>query len=141
VSRLAEIQAQYEAKRAAEAAAADDQRATDLEARMCLEDEHGRLAAVSVSRHVKGQPMSAFVRTPTSAEYKRYRDMVHRAVKKDNVGEQQKALDMLGQSCWVYPAAKEARDAMADAFPGIVMQLAVAAAALAEGKAEAEGKE
>jgi len=140
VSRLEEAQAKLAAKKAARDAAADEQLATDLEARLCLEDEHEVLAAVSISRHVKGHPVQAYVRAPTPAEYKRYRDQFHRAYKRENIPEQQKAQDLLGRTCWVYPAAKEAQDAMAEAFPGLVTQLAVAASALAEGKAEAEGK-
>jgi hypothetical protein len=62
----------------------------DLGALIALEDEHGSIASVKVSRFVAGQPTRAFLRTPNAAEYKRYKDLVFRAAadKRGIVGEQ-----------------------------------------------------
>ena len=142
MSKIAELEAKLEAKRAERAQAEEAQYELDLEARIALEDEHGTIAAVKVSRFVPGQPTRAYLRTPNGAEYKRYKAQMFKAAadKKSPVSTQQ-AQEMLASACWVYPAGKEAQDAMLGAFPGLLTPLSMAAAALAEGKAEEEGKE
>jgi hypothetical protein len=142
MSTLAELE-ELQAKRREERAKLEDaQRAVDLQARFDLEDEHveGGIAAVSVSRFVPGQPTQAYVRTPTPVEYKRYLDQVHRGVDKKSLRAQRDAQELLAQSCWVYPRKPEDRQAMLAIFPGILTPISVAAAALAEGRSEEEGK-
>lgn len=139
LAELEEIQAKRKEERAK---LEDEQRAKDLAARMDLEDSlpGTALAAVSVSRFVPGQPTQAFVRTPSTTEYKRYLDQVHRGVDKKSLAAQREAQQLLANSCWVYPVTPEDRKAMLEVFPGILTPLSVAAAALAEGRNEEEGK-
>lgn len=140
MTRIEELEAKLEVSRAARAKAEDEQYEVDLEARIALEEEHGTIAAVKVSRFTPGQPTRAFLRTPTGSEYKRYKTQIHKAVDKKNITSQQEAADLLARSCWVYPATDDAKVAMLDAFPGLLTPLSMAAAALAEGKTEDEGK-
>jgi hypothetical protein len=135
-------------KRAARAAAREEQEANDLEARIRLEEEHGPLAAVSASRFEPGQPTMAFVRKPTVPEYKRYKTQVYGAAhekgKRNTIGNptlSREAQELLAKSCWVYPETEEARDAMLATYPGILSPLSQAATALAEGATEDEGKD
>lgn len=134
-----ELQARRQEEKAKRA---DEQRAKDLVARMELEDEHSDsgIASVSVARFVPGQPTQAYVRTPTPAEYKRYLDQIHRGVDKKSLPAQRAAQELLAQSCWVYPRKPEDRQAMLSVFPGILTPISVAAASLAEGRSEEEGK-
>ncbi len=126
-----------EARAAAEAA----QYEKDLEARIRLEDDLGTLAAVKVVRHVPGQPMQAFVKTPSPSQYKRYKDLVQRSGDdKNGAAKRSDAIDQLARAAWVYPAAEEDREKMLEAFPGILTPIFVAAVRLAEGKSEDEGK-
>lgn len=138
---VAELEAKLEAKRAERAQAEEAQYEKDLEARIQLEDEHGTIAAVKVSRFVAGQPTRAYLRTPNSAEYKRYKaQMFAVAANKKSPLSPQQIQEQLAEACWVYPAAKDAKAAMLEAFPGLLTPLSMAAAALAEGTAEDEGK-
>jgi hypothetical protein len=139
-SRIEELEERLAQNRAARSKAEEAQYAVDLEARISLEEQHGTIAAVKVSRFSPGHPTQAYLRTPTGAQYKRYKDQIHRAVDKKNIHAQQEASELLARSCWVYPASDEAKAAMLDAFPGLLTPLSMAAAALAEGKAEDEGK-
>ncbi len=143
MSRAEELEAKLEAKRAERAAAEEAQYEKDLEARIELEDEHGTIAAVKVSKFVAGQPTRAFVRMPSSAEYKRYKAQVYAAssANRKSATSTLQAQELLAQSCWVYPATKEAREAMLEAFPGLLTPLIIAATALAEGVAEESGKD
>lgn len=141
MSKVAELEAKLAAKRAERDAAEEEQYEKDLEARIDLEDEHGTIAAVKVSRFVPGQPTRAFIRTPSSAEYKRYKaQMFASAGGKKGAISPEKAQEMLAEACWVYPAKKEDKDAMLESFPGLLTPMSMAAAALAEGVSEEEGK-
>ncbi len=141
MSRAEELEAKLEAKRAERAKAEEAQYEKDLEARIALEEEHGTIAAVKVSRHVAGQPTRAYLRTPTSAEYKRYKAQLFAlAGGKKCALSPQGVQEQLAESCWIYPAGKEAQAAMLEAFPGLLSPLSQAATALAEGAAEEEGK-
>ncbi|MCL2724855.1 MAG: hypothetical protein FWD69_10510 [Polyangiaceae bacterium] len=135
---------ELEAKRAQRLAELDqqelDQRILDLEARETVEEEHGLVGAVNVTRFSPGFPTCAYVRTPTAAEYKRFVDQVGKAVEKKSSTTQRSASELLANSCWVYPNTPEERKAMLQEFPGLLTTLAIAATALAEGKAEEEGK-
>lgn len=118
----------------------------DLEARIKLEEEHDIVAAVKVARFATGFPTRAYVRTPTSSEYKRYKDSIHRAVDKRNVKSQQEAGDQIARACWVYPAPGEGglsdeQAAMLGRFPGLLTAIGLAAIGLAEGKTLDEGKD
>jgi len=112
----------------------------DLKARIALEEKHGPIAAVKVTRYVRGFPTRAFVKTPGSAEYGRYKKMTYQAHDRKSIDQVRVAGDTLAESSWVYPETKEERDAMLEAFPGLLSSILIAATALAEGKAEEEGK-
>ncbi len=141
MSRSEELEAKLEAKRAERAKDEEAQYEKDLEARIELEDEHGTIAAVKVSRFAKGQPTRAYLRTPSSAEYKRYKaQMFASAGNKKAALSPLQVQEQLAEACWVYPAGREAQAAMLEAFPGLLTPLSMAAAALAEGAAEEEGK-
>lgn len=140
MSKTEELEAKLAERRAARAAAEAAQYETDLEARLALEDEHGEVAAVKVPRFVAGHPTRAFVRAPSTLEYERYKARVYKAIDKKSVDQQRDAGEQLARACWVYPATDEARKSMLDAFPGMLSSIQIAATALAEGKAEDEGK-
>lgn len=141
MSKVEELEQKLADRRAARAKAEEAQYEKDLEARIELEDEHGSIASVSVARFVAGHPTMALLRTPTSAEYKRYKAQMFRAAaeKKAAVG-QQAAQELLAGACWVYPKTEDERAAMLEAFPGLLTPISMAAAALAEGKTEETGK-
>ncbi len=141
LSRAEELEAKLAAKRAERAAAEETQYEKDLEARIALEDEHGNIAAVKVSRFTPGQPTRAYLRTPNASEYKRYKAQMFAASGSKRAAlSPQQIQEQLAESCWVYPATKEEKASMLDAFPGLLTPLSMAAAALAEGTAEEEGK-
>ncbi len=141
MSRTEELEARLEAKRAERAKAEEAQYEIDLEARIDLEDKHGTIASVKVSRFTPGQPTRAYLRTPDASEYKRYKaSMFASAGNKRAALSPQQIQEQLAEACWVYPATKEAKAAMLEAFPGLLTPLSMAAAALAEGTAEEEGK-
>ncbi len=138
--KIAELEAKLEKRKSDSAKAERTQYAIDLEARLALEEEHGAIAGVKVPRFKVGIPTSAFLRTPTGVEYKRYIDMIGKAVDKKNMVSVRAASELLAKACWVYPSTDEAKAAMVEAFPGLLTPLSAAAAALAEGKGEEEGK-
>lgn len=142
-SRIEELEEQLEARRAKREEAEKAQYEKDLVARIELEDELGTVAAVTVARHVAGQPTRAFLRTPTSAEYKRYKDLVFRAAtdRKGAAMATKAAQEQLARACWVYPRTEEEQEAMLEAYPGLLTPLGHAAATLAEGKTEDAGKD
>ncbi len=138
-TKTEELEDKLEARRVERAKAETAQYETDLEARMALEDTHGSIAAVKLPRYVPGQPTRALVKTPDRAQYKRYKDQVQRASERKNLTATQDACDLLARVCWVYPA-EDKQDAMLDVAPGLLTQIFIAAVALAEGKADEEGK-
>lgn len=138
--KLAELEEQRAQKKADAAKAKAEQLYLDEVARDELEDEYGAIAAVKVARHVPGQPVIAFVRTPKPEEYKRYVGQVGKGVEKKSAAAQRDAQELLARACWIYPRTREQRDAMLEVFPGLLTILIHAVTALAEGKAEEEGK-
>lgn len=143
MSKVEELEQKLADRRAARAKAEESQYEKDLEARIELEDEHGSIASVSVARFVPGHPTCALLRTPSVAEYRRYKAQMFRAAaeKKGAAVGQQAAQELLANACWVYPKTEEERAAMLEAFPGLLTPISMAAAALAEGKTEETGKD
>lgn len=135
-----------EAKRAARqgdlSAAREEQYVTDLEALDALECEHGdsSVMRLDVERYVKGQPTFVVLKTPSPAVYKRFGDMCARAAKTNDAPARRAAENMFGESCWVYPATKEAQASMLEHFPGLVLSIAIAAAKLVEARESETGK-
>lgn len=133
-------------KRAARSEAADkarnDQELADLTAIDKLEEERGEsLHTMSSNRYTPGAPVKIAFRAPTSAEYKRYKDLVNRAVTKSDPKARVDAQEQLASSVLEYPAKdSELLKATLEAFPGLLISLAIEAAKVAELRAEEEGK-
>lgn len=141
MSKVDELEKQLQDRRDARAKLEVEQYEKDLQARLDAEDEHGTVAAIKVARYLPGQPTCAYVRTPQPAEYKRFKQQIMRAGEdKGKAKRTEDAIDLLAKACWIYPVEEEDRDAMLDAFPGLLTPISAAAAALAEGKSEDEGK-
>ncbi len=138
--KIAEAEARIEARKLSLEKEEKSQYLDDIEAKDILEQEHGTIAAVKVPRYKSGQPTRAFLRTPTTPEYKRYVSQVGVAVDKKKPAQVRVAQETLAKACWLYPESDEAKASMLDAFPGLYTPLGQAAAALAEGNAEDEGK-
>lgn len=138
--QIKELEAKRAAKQDAEEEARKAQYLIDLAARIELEEEHGHVTAVKLSRFVKGVPTMALVRAPSKPEYSRFKGMHASAANSKNAAKGRiDALEMLGNACWVYPA-EEKRDAMLGVATGLVVNIGNAALALAEGREEDEGK-
>jgi predicted RNase H-like nuclease len=141
MSRVEELLKARDKQLADRAAAKEAQFEKDLEARIELEAEFGQVVAIDMPRFVPGQPTQAFVRTPDQSQYKRYKSQVYAAAqKKPGAISVQEAQELLAKACWCYPKTQAERDEMLDAFPGLLTPLSTAAAFLAEGKSEDEGK-
>ena len=140
MDKIEELEQLRAANKEAREAAEKEQYAKDLEALCKLEEEHETIASVKVARFRKGQPTRALLRTPDTIEYKRYVDQIGRAVDKKNTNAMRAAQELLANACWVYPKSPEEKKEMLEAFPGLLTSIALAAAALAEGKSEEEGK-
>lgn len=136
-ARIEELEEKLQATRAARAKAREAQYEIDLEARVKLEEEHGTIASVSVACFVAGQPTQAYLKTPTGLQYKKYKQQINSAAIRKDSKSIIEAGEALAQSCWLYPAP-EAREAMLEAFPGLLSSMSVAATSLAEGKGEDE---
>lgn len=137
---LARIDAARAERRAEHAEARKKQLVIDRAALLSLEDEHGfdSVSALSMSRYVDGLPTLVVVRAPTSAEYKRYVQMVRRTKSDDNEGKA-KAQELLAESCWVYPQ-RDQQQAVREAFPGVLLSIVLEVTRMAELQNEAEGK-
>lgn len=140
LSRIEQLEARRDERKQATAKARNDQYAIDLETRELLEDEHGAVAAVEVSRFVQGQPTLALVKTPSAAQYKRYKDQLFKSAQTKNSTMSREAQELLANACWVYPSTADERAAMLATFPGLLTPLSIAAMSLAEGRQEEEGK-
>jgi hypothetical protein len=112
----------------------------DLEAIDALELEVGdsNVSVVNVP-FSPGMPARAAVRTPTSAELKRYKDRIRPRGAEHRAGDSIGAAEELGRACVKYPAGNDLAELL-EARPGLPMQLGLAALALSKGQSEAEGK-
>lgn len=137
-----EIETRRAERKAAHDKARDEQELSDLEAIDALEQESSEpLHTMTANGFKPGVPVRMAFRDPTPLEYKRYSDMVGRAMLQSNDKMRRDAQATLAQSCWVYPAADSAaRKAVLEAVPGILLALAVAVAKAGEATADEEGK-
>lgn len=119
------------------------QETLDLEAIDKLEAERGEpLHTMTTNGFKSGVSVKIAFRAPTALEYKRYCDMVGRAQQKNDPIARRSAQEMLADACWVYPVEKsDERKAMLEAFPGVLISLAIETAKVAELRAEDEGKD
>lgn len=140
--QLEQLEERAEKRRAENAKAEKAQRVIDLGAKEELAEEHGEdgIATVKVARYAPGFPTCAFVKRPESVVYKKYQDQVNKAQGKENAKALREAHEAFARACWIYPVEKDDRDRMLARFPGILNTIGHAAAKLAEGAAEEEGK-
>jgi hypothetical protein len=141
MDRLAEV----EKRRAERRAKKDQERAAqevkDLEAIDALEEKGDELLhTMTANRYVPGQPVKIAFRAPSAVHYKRYKDLVNKAAQQSNAAERVKAQEQLAECCLVYPEEGDARASMKEAFPGLLISLAIEAAKVAELRSEEEGK-
>lgn len=139
--RIAEANERRAKKSAAEAAAREEQHASDLEAIEAVEERLGQKVHVSqqVKNFVKGLPVVVGVRAPDMAEYKRLYTLVGRSG--SNADARGAALMQLGQVCWVYPEEKATKDLMIESNAALLASIGVFANSLAEVELREEGKE
>jgi len=139
-TKIAEIEQKRAERKAALAAAREEQLANDLEALDALEQEHGdhAIARLDVDGFKPGHTAFVALRSPSSIEYQRFCDMIARAG--NDAKKKLEAQNMLAESCWCYPKEKDARKAMLEAYPGMLLSVAVRAMKLAEATEAAEGK-
>lgn len=142
MASLEEIEKRRSERRAQHDQSRKDQELADLEAIDKLEAELNEpLHTMSCNAHKKGVCVKIAFKEPSPIQYKRYADMVGRAMQKNDSVERRKAQEMFAEACWVYPSAdSESRKAMLDAFPGLLISLAIEAAKVAELRSEEEGK-
>lgn len=139
-TKLEELEQKREALVEERAKAETAQYEKDLEARIRLEDDHGTVGSVKV-RYVPGQATQAFVKTPSPAHYKRYKDLLQRSGEdKKSATKKAEAIDQLAKDSWIYPESEEERAKMLEKVPGLLTSIFVVAVRLAEGKGEDEGK-
>jgi len=138
---LEAIERKRAARKADLQAAADVQRAIDVEALDGCEICHGDTSVCHVDvSYTPGLPTMAVARVPKPAELKRYRARIkHRDGQVDVVAANE-AAEELAASCLVYPD-KEIFAAMCEARPGLKAQLGSRASQLAAGKAAEEEKD
>lgn len=138
-SRLDAIEAKRNARKAETDAAADDQRATDLEAIDALETEHGD-SNVAVLRvpFTAGLPTLVAVRCPAPVELKRFRALV-KPPKDGKPVDYVPPTEQLASTCLVYPD-KETFAKLCEARPGLHMQLGTSALKLGTAEEDAQGK-
>jgi hypothetical protein len=140
MATIEEIEAKMAARRKAHDEARDAQLVVDLAAIDALEESRGEpLHKMTCNRFVSGQPVKVAFRAPSAGEYKRYRDMVGKAMQQNDSAARVKAQEMLAASVVLYPG-EEARAAFEAAFPGTLLSLTIEAAKLAELKAEDDVK-
>jgi hypothetical protein len=145
--RIAAVQAKRAALQATEKAAFDEQQATDLEALVALEEEHGfdRVLRVDVGGWKPGTGATTLMaaRIPLASEsyYKRFEQTVAKA--KDGTTVKVEAGYTLARACLVYPSEKgepELYKATVDIAPGILSHLAHQIVKAVQGQAEEEKK-
>ncbi len=136
---ITEIEARRAERKAAAAKAREEQYAKDLEAIDALEVESGEeITTLKVNAHKPGLPTLVGVKAPNETYYKRFAQMVRKAGQ--NLEARAHAQDLLAESCWAWPSEADTRKAMREAYPGVLVSIAVKAAELAELAADEEGK-
>jgi hypothetical protein len=136
---VTEIESRRAQRKAAAEEARKEQYAKDLEAIDALEVESGdEITTLKVASYKAGLPTLVGIKAPSETYYKRYAQMIRRAGQ--NLEKAAEAQEMLAESCWVYPADKQARKAMREAFPAVLMSIVVKVNELVELKSEEEGK-
>lgn len=138
-SKLEEIEARREARKAALREAQEEQRAADLEAVDALEVEHGDSNITLLDLpFTPGMPTLVAGRAPTTLEIKRYRDRV-KPRKDGKPGDPVAAAEEIASVCRVYPDADTYAQVL-EARPGVHIQLGLEVMKLATGRAQEDAK-
>lgn len=142
MDELEKLEEQRAARKAASAKARAAQRIEDLKAFYALEEELGDdcVKALDAPGYKAGLPTLVVVKTPSSGQYKRFQDQLSAAAQKQNAKGKREAQDLFAESCLAYPKEPEKRAALVEAFPALLVTVAIAANALAEFKSDEEGK-
>lgn len=142
MTKLEDVEKRRAALRDRHDSARKEQEVKDLEAILALEEAQGEpLHTMTANGFKAGVSVKVAFRAPTALEYKRFCDMVGRAQQKGDSAARQKAQEVLADVCWEYPAKdSEERKKMLDAFPGVLISMAIEAAKVAELASEEEGK-
>lgn len=141
MASIEEIEKRRAERRANHEGGQREQLAKDLEAIDKLEEASGEpLQTMSTNSYKPGVPVKIAFRAPSALEYKRYCDQANKALGKGDHTARLKAQELLAESCIEYPEKGDARKAMLEAFPGVLVSLAIEAAKMAELRAEDEGK-
>jgi len=149
IDELALAEAARQKRKAGLTRAANKQKAIDTIAIDEIEAELGdaSIKAADLPGHKPGLVTKIAVRCPTRAEIKRYRDMT-KPDKKGRPADGSIANEALGAVCRVYPRDDEGKegesaafDAVCEAFPGVLGQCGMLAAALSVAEEEKAGKD
>lgn len=141
MATIQEIEKRRAERRQKHDEARDAQIVKDLEAIDALEEASGEpLHTATANGFHPGVAVKAAFCAPSPVQYKRYCDMVGKAQQKNDPIERRKAQEMLASVCMVYPPEGDERKAMLEAFPGVLISLAIEAAKVAELRSEDEGK-
>ena len=147
IDPLAAAEAKRAARKAAAQKAADAQKAVDTDAIDEIEAELGDASIKAADLpHKAGLVTKIAVRCPTRAEIKRYRDMT-KPSKNGREADGARANEALGATCRVYPpndpGAEDsaAFEAVCEAFPGVLGQCGMLAAALSVADEETAKKD
>lgn len=98
------------------------------------------IVIMAVTGYRAGCPVALVgVRPPTSAEYKRYKDLVNRASQKGDADTRVAEQERLGNACIVYPSP-EVRAQLKEYCPGLAISVGVEIAKFGEAAAVEEGK-
>lgn len=140
-SKLEEIEKRRAERKSALAVKKEEQKVKDLEALDALEIEHGdgSVCALQVEGYREGIPTMVVLKAPSQVEYKRFTDMIARASVKNSTSARVDAQHLIGKTCWLYPE-KEEQTKMLEAFPGLLLAIALKATQLAEATQVEEGK-
>lgn len=142
MATIEEIEKRRSARRAAHDAGRAAQEAIDLEAIDAIEESQGEpLHTVTLNTFRAGVPVRIAFRTPAPLEYRRYSDLVTRAAQNKDQGARRQTQEQFATACLVYPAAdSDARKAVLDVAPGLLLSIAIEAAKVAEARSDEEGK-
>lgn len=141
MATIEDIEKRRAERRAKHDTARNEQEATDLEAIDALEEERGEPLHTMTANGFKAcVAVKVAFRSPSPIEYKRYCDQVGKAQQKADASARMTAQTNLAAVCMVYPADGEDRKALLDAFPGVLISVAIECAKVAELRAEDEGK-
>lgn len=142
MATLEEIEKKRQARRDATDKARADQELADMTAIDKLEEERGEmLHTMTANRFASGVPVRFAFRAPAALEYKRYKDQVNLALQKSDAKGRVAAQELLASTVIEYPARdSELYKATIEAFPGLLISMAIEAAKVAELRAEEEGK-